>query len=366
MDLVGTERDDFFWFPYGSETGRIEEPPGSASRDILLVDGDHIGSFGMSFEPVEDGYRFRYGTPPWEDAGAEVASLTIPFDASGPYGVQGVEWVELRSWGWGRGLPETLSTMRIVGAVDTLPSVYPQTAVIYGAGDGNDRIVVPDHDSGPGTFSMVFGNGGADRIELGSDSDYRAFGGPGPDKLLVRGGGQDTLDGGDGRDVLRGGDGSDVLRGGDGPDRLYGHPGADTLAGGAGDDLLRGGRGDDLIGGEIAVGRFALPLIGPPVPGDDTLYGGTGDDTLTGGYGDNVLEGGAGADLFVAWLGGGRDTVTDFEVGIDGLSVECDTCNLRLKAVVRDGDTLVKANGGIEVVLLGVEAALDEILYDLG
>jgi Ca2+-binding RTX toxin-like protein len=56
--------------------------------------------------------------------------------------------------------------------------------------------------------------------------------------------------------------------------------------------------------------------------GSDTLIGGAGDDVLRGGLGTDVLTGGAGADAFVfntPSATSNKDTVTDFETGIDTL-----------------------------------------------
>lgn len=51
--------------------------------------------------------------------------------------------------------------------------------------------------------------------------------------------------------------------------------------------------------------------------GADTLAGGTGDDIVIDGAGADRLTGGAGADLFILAADDARDTIMDFEVGID-------------------------------------------------
>jgi Ca2+-binding RTX toxin-like protein len=56
--------------------------------------------------------------------------------------------------------------------------------------------------------------------------------------------------------------------------------------------------------------------------GDDTLLGMGGDDTLAGGGGDDTLTGGTGADRFVFGLGPGQSTITDFQVGPGGDSLD--------------------------------------------
>ena len=61
--------------------------------------------------------------------------------------------------------------------------------------------------------------------------------------------------------------------------------------------------------------------------GSDTLKGTVGADTITGGAGADMLTGGAGADLFVFRSGDGFDTITDFQLGVDRLSIASGTYN---------------------------------------
>ncbi|NEP19566.1 MAG: D-alanyl-D-alanine carboxypeptidase, partial [Leptolyngbya sp. SIO4C1] len=53
----------------------------------------------------------------------------------------------------------------------------------------------------------------------------------------------------------------------------------------------------------------------------DMLMGTDSDDLLDGLLGDDTYTGGAGADQFVLGLGQGVDTITDFEVGVDQISL---------------------------------------------
>ncbi|MEM1293469.1 MAG: hypothetical protein AAGH67_18560, partial [Cyanobacteria bacterium P01_H01_bin.162] len=66
-----------------------------------------------------------------------------------------------------------------------------------------------------------------------------------------------------------------------------------------------GGTGGDLTGTD----------------GDDLLMGTDGDDLLDGLLGDDIYTGGAGADKFVLAIAQGIDTITDFEVGLDQISL---------------------------------------------
>ncbi len=116
---------------------------------------------------------------------------------------------------------------------------------------------------------------------------------------LTGGSGNDKLYGLAGNDTLKGGAGKDMLDGGAGNDYLYGGAGNDSLSGAAGNDYLDGGAGSNI------------------------LTGGAGNDTLKGGADSNNLTGGAGNDLFV--YGGGADTITDYGLGKDTLSIASTT-----------------------------------------
>jgi VCBS repeat-containing protein len=149
------------------------------------------------------------------------------------------------------------------------------------------------------------------------------------------GNGNDSLTGTAGEDQLNGGNGNDVLSGLGGHDLLNGGNGADTLHGGSGNDILIGENGNDL------------------------LFGGDGRDVLAGGNGNDALNGGAGADIFQFGKGGGSDTVSDFEVGVDRLALEdgISVAGSQTGDVNGDGvldTTVVFTNGGGSAVLLGV------------
>ena len=66
-----------------------------------------------------------------------------------------------------------------------------------------------------------------------------------------------------------------------------------------------GGTGGDLTGTD----------------GDDLLMGTDGDDVIDGLLGDDTYTGGAGADQFVLAIAQGVNTITDFEVGVDRISL---------------------------------------------
>lgn len=223
---------------------------------------------------------------------------------------------------------------------------------VIAGGSGDDRI---NGDSGD---DSIEGDNGNDFIRggLGDDS---LFGDAGNDRLaggrgldLIEGGvGDDFLSGGADSDYLSGGDGNDRLRGGSGDDRLEGGEGDDRMVGGSGADEMEGGVGDDVIVGDFGppygyhgtVGQTAgtigalvfgfgarLALSGGRSGGDDILSGGEGDDWISGGGGDDLIEGGTGndwmagghgADTFVFAAGSGFDTVADFQLMHDRMTL---------------------------------------------
>ena len=103
----------------------------------------------------------------------------------------------------------------------------------------------------------------------------------------------DTMAGNDLNDDLRGGNGDDFILGNGGNDSIRGQDGLDTLYGGAGNDTISAGNGNDFLSGDA---------------GSDVLIGGLGLDTFA-------------FNVKVGLLGNGVDTVTDFVLGTDSLSI---------------------------------------------
>lgn len=160
-----------------------------------------------------------------------------------------------------------------------------------------------------------------------NDDDYNGLGG---NDIFYGSFGADHLDGGDGFDTVSyeyagarvysdltfGGWGDDAegdtyanienLRGGNVDDTLRGDDANNEIVGLAGDDVIDGRDGQDRLYGD---------------DGNDTLRGGSGHDDLFGGKGDDLMSGGEGADTFHLDLrGNGRDTITDFQHGVDTIS----------------------------------------------
>ncbi len=235
--------------------------------------------------------------------------------------------------------------------------------------------------SGGAALSLT-GNAGANTI-LGNAA-ANILDGAGGDDTLNGGAGTDTLRGGDDADRLLGGDDADQLFGEDGDDRLDGGAGADLMNGGAGNDTYTvndlgdvvsedDGSGGDAGGFDavfssvdvtLASGIENLSLTGAAAingtgngldnrllgnnaanllnggdgadqlvgnggndtliggGGADNLNGGAGMDRLTGGLARDILTGGADADTFVfEALPDTRDTITDFQTGLDRIEI---------------------------------------------
>ena len=140
--------------------------------------------------------------------------------------------------------------------------------------------------------------------------------------ITVNGGaGDDSLTGGSGADHLVGDLGNDTLTGGGGADTLSGGEGDDCVSGGLGDDLLTGWTGNDTLSG--GAGNDYLSAISGANrldggDGADTIFGGSNNDTLIGGLGNDSLSSGTGFDEIVLGVGGGIDTLSDFDFTLNG------------------------------------------------
>jgi len=167
---------------------------------------------------------------------------------------------------------------------------------------------------------FLAGTNQADRM-LGFGGDDMIAGGKGDDNIQGFGG-EDIIVGGRGHDIILGGDDDDTIDGDEGNDHLYGEGGDDVINGGVGKDTIGGGDGNDVIDGgaaaDILVGHSGDDTL---IGGDanDRLYGHSGMDTIIGGAGNDAMAGGSEADTFVFGPASGRDTITDFQVGLDRL-----------------------------------------------
>lgn len=123
--------------------------------------------------------------------------------------------------------------------------------LMFGEG-GNDRINV-----GTGLASTASGGDGDDYIQIGSDGRGHhtvAFGNAGNDTIGSYASNSDELDGGDGDDLIQFFNtnfgevvAGAIVNGGSGRDTVRGANGADTINGGSGVDALNGGGGVDVF-----------------------------------------------------------------------------------------------------------------------
>jgi VCBS repeat-containing protein len=109
-------------------------------------------------------------------------------------------------------------------------------------------------------------------------------------------------------------------------------------------NALTGGKGSDVLDGGN---------------GNDTLSGGNGADVLLGGLGDDLMTGGLGADTFVFNAAFGKDTISDFQAGLDRLQFDkglfTDLADLLESASQIGNDVLIDAGGGNLLVLQKVQ-----------
>ena len=172
-----------------------------------------------------------------------------------------------------------------------------------------------DFDVAAANVEWVWGHSGADILDASAATTRVVLHGRGNADILVTGSGDDTLIGGFADDTLTGGAGND---------RLYGQTQNDTLNGGTGNDNLYGQQNDDILNGDT---------------GADNLFGGTGDDILSGGGVD--LD----RDLFVFQTGGGTDTITDYEDGVDQIQFRA------IAGTTQFSDLAIANNGSGDAVI---------------
>ncbi|MBF2077786.1 MAG: tandem-95 repeat protein, partial [Synechococcales cyanobacterium T60_A2020_003] len=151
--------------------------------------------------------------------------------------------------------------------------------------------------------------------------------------------GDDRLRGTGTPDTIDGLAGDDTLIGLKGNDRFLGRRGRDRIKGGTGNDRAEGSGGSDKILGN---------------EGDDTLVGGGGNDRLQGGVGNDKIETGGGRDSIVLAPGDGTDTVLDFTVGKDQITLKkgLSFADLSISASGRRDSLISIASTGEALVIL--------------
>lgn len=125
--------------------------------------------------------------------------------------------------------------------------------------------------SGAGPTPQCFGEP-ATIVKGAGDNEIQGTSGP---DVIVAGAGNDDIFAGAGEDLVCGGAGIDLVAGQEDGDMLDGETGGDAVVGEGGDDLVRGGPGRDS--GQ-AVTALVLGVNGGA--GEDRLRGGGGKDEL--------------------------------------------------------------------------------------
>ena len=253
------------------------------------------------------------------DAGSNSQGLTTDQRGAGFQRVIG-NGIDIGAFEFGNPIPTPEPTPTPTPTPGPTPTPTPTPNPIFGTAD-NDTL------DGNNQNNIIDGLGGADRIK-GLDGNDTLLGNTGGDQLNG-GSGNDILDGGSENDTLGGDNGNDSLIGGTGNDQLNGAFDNDTLDGGTGEDTLDGGsENDSLLGGT----------------GDDSLNGNLGNDTIDGGLGNDTLLGGTGtgsSDTFVLRSGDGSDTISDFDLATDTLSLKDGLTFNDLTVVASDANTTI-------------------------
>lgn len=261
------------------------------------------------------------------------------------------------------------------------------------AGKGNDLVLggkESDVIYGEMDNDILYGDRGSDTMNGGDGDDILIGGDPAfveTESDLMLGGlgsdsifgnwGNDSSFGGEGNDWLFGGKDEDMLFGDAGDDHLFGDRGNDTLCGGAGNDLILGGNGSPIAIGESLEQDFLCGGAGNDVmlgnegadrlngdAGDDTLNGGKDNDILNGGdgadvlapnQGNDTLSGGAGADRFDFQVTDGSNVITDFENGLDKISLSGVTFDQL--AIAQVGSDTQITTGSLAITLKGIASS---------
>jgi serralysin len=178
-----------------------------------------------------------------------------------------------------------------------------------------------------------------------------------------------------GDDVFRnrGGDVMGIVYGGFGDDTFYVDKASLKLTDGVGQgyDTVKSSvswvLGENFERG-ILTGRKDIDLTGNNDAnslsgnrGDNTIDGQAGMDFLSGGGGDDVLTGGADFDTFIMRRGSDHDTITDFELGTDKISLSeyqgvdgIEDISIKKSGV----DTLITLGKGDSVTIVGIDPSL--------
>jgi Ca2+-binding RTX toxin-like protein len=174
--------------------------------------------------------------------------------------------------------PTSDVVVNLRGGNDTFTNTFYWYKLFVHGNGGADTL------SGNGNYTEIWGDGGADHIDVKANSPSVAHGGTGADE--IRGG-------------FPQGNGTS-LDGGDGPDLVVGNSNQDSAVhGDAGNDELFSVRGvlSYLEGGANADVMVSLGTVDPAFLGTVNFQGGDGPDIIQGGPTVDVGDAGRGADI---------------------------------------------------------------------
>jgi len=204
----------------------------------------------------------------------------------------------------------------IIDAIKSAGIVTPHSGKV-----GVEVQMTSDSYAIPNKVQVFLDTGSDNKITITDDGAKLIAAGDGPNSIIDKGPGGDTLVGGAGAESLKVTHGDNELIAGSGANTLVGGTGNDTLIGG-GASLLEAGSGDaTLIGGlgdppgSDHHGHRHRHSQDPASAPSDTLRGGQGDDLLQVAHGDNLLIAGSGHDTIFGGegedtiFGGGHDTI---------------------------------------------------------
>ena len=201
------------------------------------------------------------------------------------------------------------------------------TKTIFGFGSV-EEIITEDPRVITQSLNVVKESGDEEAIDetensISGGESNDALNGTANDDLLEGFGGLDVLDGGAGSDTLDGGEGVDTAVYQFSSTGVTANLADGTAVDGDGDtdtlisieNIIASELDDNLVGDD---GANSLTGRG----GNDVIDAAAGDDFVTGGNGSDLLIGGSGSDRFVYISPTeGGDTIEDFEVGTDKISL---------------------------------------------
>ncbi len=195
------------------------------------------------------------------------------------------------------------------------------SGVAFCIGPVASGALVSTATTGPKTFKVdAADNAGNASVKVVSYTVVEACVGSPPAGAIVRGSGNDTINGTSGNDVIVDSGGNNKIDGKGGNDIICSGSGNDTLVGGDGDDIVidtggnntvDGGNGNDQIStrnGNDKVTTGAGNDIVKDTGGNNVVDTGLGDDGVTTGSGNDAISTGDGKDVVVD--SGGNNKVT--------------------------------------------------------